>query len=97
MRIRILPEAEQDLLEGIYFYEAQSLGLGCRFLDSISADIESLHQYAGIHIRERGYFRMLAHRFPFAIFYRIAQDEIRIHAVLDCRRNPAWIRNRLSQ
>jgi len=49
MRIEVLDEAEQDLLDGFEFYERQSPGLGDYFLDSLFADIESLYLYAGVH------------------------------------------------
>lgn len=95
MRIEILDLAERDLIEGFMFYERQLKGLGDYFLDSIFSDIESLYIYAGIHVFHFGYHRLLAKRFPFAIYYRLHKDIIRIYAVLDCRRNPAWIRDRL--
>ena len=96
MRIEILAEAEQDLLDGFRFYERQSEGVGNYFVDSILTDIESLHLYAGIHVLQFGYHRMLAKRFPFAIYYRAEKQVVRVYAVLDCRRDPAWIRDRLT-
>jgi len=96
MRIEILDEAEQDLLDGFAFYKRQADGLGDYFLDSIFSDIESLRLYAGIHSEYFGYRRLLAKRFPFAIYYLIQNAVLRVYAVLDCRRNPAWIRERLS-
>ena len=96
MRIEILDAAEADLIDGFKFYERQSSGIGGYFLDSLFSDIESLYLYAGIHALHFGYHRLLSKRFPFAIYYRIQEDVIWIYAVLDCRRNPAWIRNRLS-
>jgi hypothetical protein len=51
--------------------------------------------YAGIHSKAYGYHRMLAERFPFAIYYDVDEQEIRVRAVLDCRRDPKWIRSRL--
>ncbi|MFZ0449076.1 MAG: hypothetical protein WAL98_07510 [Desulfatiglandaceae bacterium] len=96
MKIELLDSAEKDLLDGFKFYEHQSRGLGAYFLDSLFSDIESLRLYAGIHALHFGYHRLLAKRFPFAIYYRVQKDIIRVHAILDCRRNPAWIRNRLS-
>ncbi len=95
MKIRILPEAEQDLLDGIHFYDSQCSGVGSHFLESLSTDIESLRQFAGVHAHTLGYHQMRAKRFPFAIYYRVVGDNINIYAVLDCRRNPAWIRRRL--
>jgi hypothetical protein len=95
MKIQILDEAEEDLVDGFRFYEAQDEGLGDYFLDSIFSDIDSLQLYAGIHARHLGYHRLLSKRFPFAIYYRVARKIVRIHAVLDCRRNPARIQERL--
>ena len=97
MRIEIHDRAKQDFLEGFQFYEKQRAGLGRYFSDSLMADIESLHLYAGVHAKQLGYYRMIARRFPFAIYYRIEEEAIRVHAVLDCRRNPAWIRKRLAR
>ena len=68
MKLRILDLAEADLLSGFSFYERRSQGVGWYFLDSLSADIESLHLHAGVHRKHLGYFRMLAHRFPYAIY-----------------------------
>jgi hypothetical protein len=64
VKIEILDEAEQDLLDGFGFYEAQGEGLGDYFLDQLFADIDSLRIYAGIHSRHFGFHRLLAKRFP---------------------------------
>ncbi|MBN1639507.1 MAG: type II toxin-antitoxin system RelE/ParE family toxin [Ignavibacteriales bacterium] len=96
MKIKILKSAQADLLGGYRFYERQKKELGNYFLDSLNSDIESLKIYAGIHSIHFGrYYRLLSKRFPFAIYYRIEENEIRVYAVLDCRRDPAWIRKRL--
>jgi hypothetical protein len=94
--IRLLDQAEQDLVRGRDFYERQQQGLGDYFLDSIIADIESLYLYAGIHAMHFGYHRLLAKRFPFAIYYLFSGDEVRIYAILDCRKNPSLLSQRLS-
>lgn len=94
--IRLLDEAYLDLQSGHLFYEKQAPGLGGYFLDSLISDIDSLVVYAGVHpIYFDRYYRMLSKRFPFAIYYRIHEDEVLVYAVLDCRRKPAWARNRL--
>ena len=95
MRIQVLDEAEQDMIDGFRFYEAQDQGLGDYFLDSLSSDIDSLHLYAGIHPKYFGYHRLLSQRFPFAVYYRIVNKVVRVHAVLDCRRDPEWIADQL--
>ena len=89
----ILPSARDDLRDGFYFYEKQQAGLGDYFLDSVSADIDSLAIYAGIHRRVHGAYRLLCHTFPFAVYYEIdaPNDAVRVKAVLDCRSSPIKI------
>ena len=95
MKVLILDEAEQDLIDGFRFYETQSAGLGDYFLDSLFSDIDSLQLYAGIHARHFGCHRMLSRRFPFAIYYRAENEVVRIHAILDCRSDPSRVGVRL--
>lgn len=96
MRIEVLDKAENDLVEGYLFYNEQQAGLGAYFLESLYSDIESLRLYAGIHrTAYRDYHRMLSKRFPFAVFYTLTDEAARVHAVVDCRRRPAWIREHL--
>jgi plasmid stabilization system protein ParE len=96
MRVRIEPSALTDLVEAYEFYEQSEQALGEYFLTSLFSDIESLGIFGGIHRREyRNLHRCLARTFPFAIYYTVAGDEVVIRAVLDCRRNPSWIRGRI--
>ena len=97
MRIKILSAAESDLEEGHRFYESQADGLGTYFLDTLYSDIDSLAYFAGMHRVVLGYHRLLSKRFPFAVYYRVADDDAIVFAVLDCRRNPSWIRKKLSK
>lgn len=49
MKIQILDEAQQDLIQGFRFYENREPGLGSYFLDSLFSDVDSPLWYAGIH------------------------------------------------
>ena len=82
MKVEILDEAQQDLVDGFRFYESQSEDLGDYFLDSLFSDIDSLQLYAGIHAVHFGYHRLLSKRFPFAIYYRVENEVARVLAVL---------------
>jgi hypothetical protein len=93
--IRLLDGAKEDLRNGWFFYERQSPGLGNRFLDAIEADVQALPLYAGIHLKVDGFHRMLIQRFPFALYYLLNDGSIDIYAILDCRRDPNWLRRRL--
>ena len=95
MKIKILESATQDLLQGYRFYEQQEKGLGGYFLDSLFSDIDSLQVFAGIHSLHFGKNRLLAKRFPFAVYYTIENNIALVHAVLDCRQDPTKTNKRL--
>ena len=97
MRLRILSLAEADLLRGFRFYQRQTSGVGWYFLESLNSDIESLRLYAGVHPRVFDYHRLLSKRFPFALYYDLQGEEIRVWRVLDCRRDPRWINAQLKK
>ena len=97
MKIAILDEAEQDLCDGFTFYESQGHGLGDYFLNTLFSDIDSLHLYAGIHVRVFGFHRMLSSRFPYAVYYSVHDETAFVIAVLDYRRNPFQNKKRLKK
>jgi plasmid stabilization system protein ParE len=95
--IQILSEAEADLEDGRGFYENQEQGVGDYFWDSLLSDIESLIIYAGVHSKEYGYYRMSSMRFPYSIYYDLNDNTAYIIAVLPERRNPKWVRSKLTE
>ena len=96
MRVRILSSALDDLAVGRKFYEKQAEGVGDYFFDSLFADIDSLSLYGGIHQKALGFHRALAHRFPYAIYYKIDSDRhVVVYRILDCCQDPAKIRRKL--
>ena len=97
MRLQILSLAVKDLNRGKWFYETQSLGLGDYFHDSLFSDIDSLILYAGIHRKIMSYYCMLSKRFPYAIYYKIDGDAIKVCRVLDCRQDPQRIARALKR
>ena len=96
MRVRILDLAGADLLDGFRFYEQQAEGVGYYFLETLVSDIESLRLFGGIHRRLFGYHRLLSKRFPYAIYYTVEGDLVSVWRVLDCRRDPKWIKRQLT-
>jgi len=89
--IVLLKEALVDLNNGRNFYDHIHGGAGNYFWDSLVADIESLIIYAGVHSKYSNFYRMLARRFPYAIYYEIDSKVVRVVAVLPMRREPLWI------
>ena len=70
------------------FYVRQGKSVGDYFLDSLFSDIDSLELYAGVHMKVFDYHRMLARRFPYAVYYRVDGDVCVVFRVLDCRQEP---------
>lgn len=95
--IYLLEDALGDLEQGRAFYDRQGMGVGEYFIECVLSDIGSLRLYAGIHRRMHGLFRKLCRRFPFAIYYEMANDDVQVVAVLDMRREPTWIKKNLSK
>jgi hypothetical protein len=91
----VIKQVKADLNEGRVFYDSSEKGIGDYFYDTLVSDIESLWLYSGIHPVFFGLHRMLSKRFPFAVYYTIRKESIIVVAVLDLRRNPAWIREKL--
>ena len=89
--------AQDDLISSEAFYEKQAEGLGEYFRDSIIVDLDALVFYGGIHQKYFGYYRMLAKRFPYAIYYDVIDSTVVVHAILDTRKNPSWTYERLER
>ena len=97
MHVELRDEAREDLVEGAFFYARQSPGLESRFLECLRTDLRSLESTAGVHERFRGFHRQLAQRFPFAIYYLVANATVDVVAILDCREDPASTAERLGR
>ena len=88
MKIKMSGGAERDIADGCDFYGDIDPNLATYFHDSISADIDSLLLYAGVHAKVDGWHYTFASRFPFVIWYGVINDIVVVYAVLDGRRDP---------
>ena len=94
--IRFHSAVETDLQTGRRFYNRQENGVGEYFIDSLLADIESLLICAGVHTKVFGCYRLLTKRFPYAIYYLIDGQTVKVQAVLPLKRNPKWLKGQLT-
>ena len=88
MKVKILPAALEDLDRGRRFYVRQGKSLGNYFLDALFSDIDSLELYAGVHLKVFDFHRLLAKRFPYAVYYQVDGETCIVFRVLDCRQEP---------
>ena len=97
MNVELRDEARDDLVNGATFYGEQSAGLDDYFLVCLREDLRKLESTGGIHEKHRGFYRALSDRFPYAIYYLMTEGIVDVVAVLDFRRNPVELTNRLGQ
>jgi hypothetical protein len=96
-KVIVLAEAAEDIEQARDFYDAQE-SWNRRLLREIafSLTLKAWRFITGFTNVALVCYRMLAHRFPFGIYYREAKLETQVIAVLDLRRDPNWIRKELS-
>jgi plasmid stabilization system protein ParE len=90
--VHFRPDAETDVADAAAWYENQSAGLGAEFLDEILASCngiaENPQMYPALHRNTR---RVVIHKFPFGIYYRVENELVTIIAVMHGSRDPnSW-------
>ncbi|MGH9236930.1 MAG: type II toxin-antitoxin system RelE/ParE family toxin [Vicinamibacterales bacterium] len=93
MRVSFNLLAERELNETAQYYERESSGLGAAFLAEIEHTCAQITEYPEAAPAVLGAIRRrLLRRFPYAVLYRLHGDSIRILAVMNLKRRPAyWI------
>lgn len=87
-RVILRPKAEEDLREAACWYESQRPLLGGQFLDEINRAVGLLESSPERHpVYYRGFRRMLTHRFPYKLFYRIEGRDVIVVRVLHAKRD----------
>ena len=92
LRLWIQPEAESDIENTFRWYEEQRVGLGHEFLLALEASLQHVRRYPyskpKIHHELR---RTLLRRFPYGVFYLLAERALVVVACFHCRRDPRWM------
>ena len=92
-----LPEVEEDVIAGYSWYEEKARGLGEEFLRMFYACANDVTRTPLLYQKVYGEFRRrLLRRFPYAIYFRIEQNEILVVGLFHCARDPRTIRLSLS-
>lgn len=88
-RLVFRPQARTELLEVRRWYEAQRPGLGAEFGQEADRALSLLVQTPGAFQRvHRDIRRTRLHRFPYAIYFRVFDEEVVVLAVMHGRRHP---------
>ncbi|HEX7243722.1 MAG TPA: type II toxin-antitoxin system RelE/ParE family toxin [Longimicrobiaceae bacterium] len=92
-RLRLQPEARDDIRSAVRWYEDQKAGLGRDFLLDVEASFAAIRdqplRFPSVHPRFR---RALLHRFPYGLAFAVADDMVEVFACFHVRRDPdVWI------
>lgn len=94
--LHFLPEVEEDVITGYVWYGEKALGLGEEFLRVFYAYAGEISHnpflYQKVYYEYR---RRLLKRFPYAIYFRMEDNEIIILGLFHCARDPRTIRAKL--
>ena len=94
MKISMIPLARREMLRAARWYESKAPDLSDRFLDEIRRAMRAVLEFpAAPPIIIAPYRRQLLKDFPYALVYRVENDEIVVLAVANLKRRPGyWIR-----
>ncbi|MGH7266231.1 MAG: type II toxin-antitoxin system RelE/ParE family toxin [Candidatus Rokuibacteriota bacterium] len=86
-RLVFRPQAESELLDARSWYEERRPGLGRVFATAVDEAVAGVTEkplaYPRVHGETR---RALVRRFPYAIYFRVLQDDLVVLAVMHGRR-----------
>ncbi len=91
-----LPEVEDDVVNGYVWYEQNTRGLGEEFLRMFYARAQEIPRnpllYQTVY---KGFRRCLLWRFPYAIYFKIDDQQVVVYGLFHCARNPDTIKKNL--
>jgi plasmid stabilization system protein ParE len=94
--LTLAPEVEFDITEGYLWYERRRVGLGEEFLSSVEACLERIRRHpAAAPMVHDDYRRALVGRFPYGVFYGVAETRVTVYAIFHNARDPEKWRHRL--
>jgi toxin ParE1/3/4 len=96
MNFSFHPEADEEFVEAVAYYEGCEPGLGLDFSREIDATIRNALDYPTLWPEiEDEVRRCLVHRFPYGVLYSVESDGIFILAVMNLHRDPEYWKHRL--
>ncbi len=92
-KLRLQPEARDDIREARLWYEKQRAGLGGEFVQEVEAALGAVRTNpARFSLVYKHFRRALLHRFPYGIVFAVTDDTVQIIACLHARRDPdSWL------
>ena len=93
IQLRILPEVFQDTTNAFNWYDDRESGLGEHFLSCFRATYNPITANPFTYrIVYKNYRRVLLHPFPYALYFRLQDEQAIITLVFHTARNPKTLR-----
>ena len=94
--IVLRPAAAADIESAMLWYEGQSPGLGADFLTAVDAALHRIRRHPAIFAKiHRDARRVLIHKYPYMIVYRVYPDRVLVLACMHGKRDPERWRSRV--
>ena len=89
------PEADEEFLKAVAYYEECDPGLGIDFSREVFTAIHNAVDYPRLWPEiEKDIRRCLVHRFPYGVLYSIELNSVFVLAVMHLHRDPAYGKHR---
>jgi len=88
------PDARQELLDAIKYYNECGSGLGYVFMEEVQTAIDRIMRFPKAWTKlSKNTRRCLTRRFPYGVIYQELNGDIQIVAVMHLKREPGyWIK-----
>lgn len=98
MKLALLDETQDELVDAIAYYEGVELGLGRRLRDEVTSNLTWIQAHPDLPLlRPQGFYRVNLRTFPYYIPYIIRNDTVWVLAIAHVRRRPLyWIGRRIT-
>ena len=97
MKSAMHPEAREEFLAAIDYYNNAEPGLGMSFYAEVESAIALVEAYPDMWTEIGGNIRRcLVRRFPYAILYSKEDDSIFVYAIMHTKREPGYWRDRMN-
>jgi hypothetical protein len=98
MNIRILSCAEQELADGVDYYNEQCPGLGFEFAAEVKSTLSRIVSFPNAWpLFSQRARRCLTNGFPYGVLYQIRPDHILVTAIMHLKRDPKKWQERLAK
>lgn len=96
MRFYFHPLADEEFDEAVRYYERCRSGLGVEFAEEVYATVARISEYPDAWSpMSENTRRCLVNRFPYGVIFQIKSDMLRIVAVANLHRRPAYWKDRV--